>query len=124
MKHTIPLVLAIWTAAIACSSSSNDPAPSKSAEPTKVYILTVVASPTDQESITIKNNSGTTQDISNWKLGDKNDPNAYNIPSITSLTNGQTKTFSHTTLGFGINDSDEIIYLKNSSGTTIDTWSN
>jgi Lamin Tail Domain len=117
------ILITLSTLLISCSGGSNDPTPN-SPEPTKVYIFSVTATPTAQESITIKNNSGTTQDLSNWKLGDKNAPDAYNIPNGTSLTNGQTKTFSGTTLGFAINDSGETIYLKNSSGSTIDTWSN
>lgn len=124
MKRTAMPLIRILSLSIllfgACSSS--DPSPKN--EPTKVYIYSVVASPTASEAITIKNNSGTNQDLSNWTLGDKNDPNAYNIPNGTMLNNGQTKTFAQTTLGFGINDSGETIYLKNSSGTLIDSWSN
>lgn len=93
-------------------------------EPTQVYIYAVTASPTASESVTIKNNSGSTQNLSNWKIGDLNNPNSYNIPSGTSLANGQSQTFTGTTLGFAINDSGETIYLKNSSGSTIDTWTN
>lgn len=108
---------------LGCGSESSDPAPNVP-EPLGVYIYAVVVTPTDQESITLKNNSGVTQDISGWKLGDKNDPTAYTIPGGTVLTHGQTKNFNHTTLGFGINDSGETIYLKNSMGATIDSWSN
>ncbi len=124
MRTTKSIILiTLTTLLIACSSDSDEPNPN-SLEPKKVYILSVTATPTTQESITIKNNSGITQDISNWKLGDKNAPDAYNIPKGTSLTNSQTKTFLGTTLGFGINDNGETIYLKDSTGSIIDTWSN
>ena len=93
-------------------------------EPGKVYFSKVVATPTDSESITLKNNSGTDQDIAGWTIGDTNDPIAYKIPSGTVIKQGETKLFSHTTLGFAINDSGEILHLKNASGTEIDTWTN
>ncbi len=107
----------------ACSKDE-DVVSNPSSEPQKVFIYSVVSTPTDSESITIKNNSGSTQDLSGWTLGDKNDPTAYNIPNGTVLSNGSTKHFSRTTLGFQINDSGETIYLKNSSGSNVDTWSN
>ena len=93
-------------------------------EPSKVYFSIVVATPTDSESITLKNNSGTDQDIAGWTIGDTNDPVAYKIPNGTVIKQGETKLFSHTTLGFAINDSGEILHLKNVSGTEIDTWTN
>lgn len=93
-------------------------------EPAKVYISQVIATPTESESITLKNNSGGDVDISGWTLGDQNDPVAYKIPVGTILVNGQSKTFSRSTLGFAINDSGEFIYLKNSSGVEIDRWTN
>jgi hypothetical protein len=92
-------------------------------ELTKVYFYSVTATPTDLESITLKNNSGTDQNLTGWTLGDLNNPIAYNIPSGTIIKQGETKTFSHSTLGFAINDSGEILYLKN-AGVEIDRWSN
>jgi hypothetical protein len=100
------------------------PAPTATPVPSKVYFYNVTASPTDAEQITLINNSGVTKDLSNWKLGDLNDPRAYNIPSGTTLTQGQTHSFSHTTLGFQINDSAEVLYLIDATGNTIDTWGN
>ena len=93
-------------------------------EPVKVYILSVTASPTNSESVTIKNNSGNTVDVSGWIIGDLNNSNAYSIPSGNSLKQGQSFIFYASTMGFGINNSGEVIYLKNSSGQTVDTWSN
>ena len=93
------------------------------AEPSKVFISSVVATPTDSESITLKNNSGSTIDISGWTLGDTNDPTSYKIPAGTILTQGSIKVFPHTTLGFQINDSGEVLYLKNGT-TEIDVWRN
>ena len=93
-------------------------------EPNKVYFFQVIASPTDQESITLKNGTGSDQDISSWTLGDTNNPIDYKIPAGTILLKGATKAFSHTTIGFQINDSGEVLYLKNASGTEIDRWTN
>ena len=87
-----------------------------------VYIANVVRTPTESESVTLKNSYLSTIDISGWTLGDKNDPLAYNIPQETSLGIGEEITFNHTTLTFQINDSGEILYLKNTSGITIDIW--
>ena len=89
-----------------------------------VYIYSVVSTPTNNESVTIKNNSGSSQDLSGWFIGDLNDPNAYNIPSGNILNQGESFIFYASTMGFGINDNGETIYLKNSSGGVVDTWSN
>ena len=87
-----------------------------------VYIANVVSTPTESESVTLKNSYLSAIDISGWTLGDKNDTLAYNIPQETSLEVGEEITFNHTTLTFQINDYDEILYLKNTSGITIDIW--
>lgn len=93
-------------------------------EPASVYIYSVVATPTANESVTLKNNSGVDANLSGWTIGDLNNPNAYSIPNGTNLSNGATVTFNASTMGFQINDSGEVIYLKNNSGSVIDTWSN
>lgn len=93
-------------------------------EPTIVYIYSAVASPTASESVTIKNNSGVQKDLHNWKLGDSNNSNAYNIPSGVILNQGETYTLYASTLNFQINDSGETLYLKDTGGSIIDTWSN
>jgi Lamin Tail Domain len=95
-----------------------------SSNPSQLYIYSVIASPTANESVTLKNNSGATLDLSGWTIGDKNNSTSYNIPSGVILIQGETRTFNHSILGFQINDSGEIIYLINSNGTTIDTWQN
>ncbi len=91
------------------------------AEPQQIYIAAVITTPTESESITLKNNSGTAADISGWTIGDKNNPTAYSIPANTILQHTQTITFSHTTLGFQINDFAEILYLKNGA-VVVDVW--
>jgi hypothetical protein len=93
-------------------------------EPSKVYFYQVISTPTDLESITLKNNSGTDQDVSSWTIGDTNSPMAYKIPAGTTIKQGETKSFSHTTIGFAINDNGEILYLKNAAGAEIDRWTN
>lgn len=93
-------------------------------EPSSVYIYSVVATPTNSESVTLKNNSGTSVDLSGWTIGDLNNPNAYSIPNGTNLSQGNSTTFNASTMGFQINDSGETIYLKNNLGSVVDTWSN
>lgn len=93
-------------------------------EPSTVYIQSAVASPTSSESVTIKNNTGATVDLSGWTIGDSNNPNAYSIPSGNSLGQGNTTTINASTMGFQINDTGETLYLKNGSGSVVDTWSN
>ena len=93
-------------------------------EASTVYIYSAVASPTSSESVTIKNNSGATVNLAGWTIGDSNNPNAYSIPSGTIIGQGNTMTFNASTMGFQINDSGETLYLKNNSGSTVDTWNN
>lgn len=122
MKSTLLLSLSILLVT-SCKkddySSSND-----YTEPSKVYISSVIASPTSSESVTIKNNSGNNKDISGWTIGDNNNPNAYMISSNTVLSHGSYLTLSATSMGFQINNSGETIYLKNESGNLVDTWHN
>jgi hypothetical protein len=93
-------------------------------EPIGVYIYSVTATPTESEQITLKNNFDNIADISEWTLGDENNPSAYNIPHDTILGPYGTHTFPHTTLGFQINDSGETIYLHDNVGNLIDLWWN
>lgn len=93
-------------------------------EPNAVYIYSVVSTPTTSERVTIKNNSGSTVDLQGWSIGDLNNPYAYTIPSGNVLNNGGAFYFMASTMGFQINDSGETIYLKNASGSTVDTWTN
>ncbi|MFA9389323.1 MAG: DNA/RNA non-specific endonuclease [Prolixibacteraceae bacterium] len=87
-----------------------------------ISISNVVVSPTESESVTLINSSVNAVDIGGWIIGDKNDPNAYTIPEGTTIEGNSTLTFSHNILGFGINNSDEIIYLKDDLGNVVDTW--
>ena len=92
-------------------------------EPSTIYFYSVVASPTNSESVTLKNNSGVLQDLSGWIIGDANNPNAYTIPAGT-ISQGEILTFAAATMGFQINDSGETLYLKDSGGQLISTWTN
>ncbi len=122
MKNVILFVITL-VFMVGCNKDENDPNTNTS-EPISVYINSVTASPTASESVTIKNNSGSSQDLSGWKIGDENNPNAYNIPNGTTLNQGAMHTFNASTMGFQINDSGETIYLKNASGGLVDTWYN
>lgn len=87
-----------------------------------VRIYSVTTTPTESEQVSLKNNDIRNVDISGWTIGDKNDPTHYHIPQNTILSPGEVKKFTHSQLGFGINDKDEIIYLKNQAGILIDIW--
>ncbi len=104
-----------------CGTPNN---PGSQQRPPDVRIYSVTATPTAAEQVTLKNYPSFTADISFWTLGDLNNPTAYRIPNNTTIIPDGTKTFPRSTLGFGINDSGETIYLKNDEGDTIDTWSN
>ena len=93
-------------------------------EPNKVFIYSVTATPTNDENVVIKNNSGSTVSLEGWIIGDKNDPNAYIIPAGNTFDQGESYIFYASSIGIGINNSGEIIYLKDPSGQTVDTWSN
>jgi hypothetical protein len=88
-----------------------------------IYIVYVVASPTSSERLSIINTYSYTVDISGWTIGDKNSPFEYTIPNPTILAPDEYVTFNASTMGFGINDDDEILYLYNGA-TLIDTWYN
>lgn len=93
-------------------------------EPNTVYIRSVIATPTTSERVILKNNSGADVDLSGWIIGDKNNPNAYTVPNGNTISDGGELSFWASTMGFQINDSGETIYLKNSSGVTVDSWYN
>tara|TARA_B100000963_G_scaffold348436_1_gene356004 strand:- start:644 stop:994 length:351 start_codon:yes stop_codon:yes gene_type:complete len=109
------IVIALITLSYSCT---------KEEEPTTVYIQSAVSTPTENEKVRIKNNSGEDTNIGGWTIGDKNNPTAYNIPSNTTISQGEILIFYASTMGFQINDSGETIYLKNSSGQNVDTWYN
>lgn len=109
-------LLGLGSVLISCEKSDS--------APLSVYIQSATASPTNSEQVVLKNNSGSTQNLSGWIIGDLNNPNAYSIPASNTIADGATLVFSASTMGFQINDSGETIYLKNSNGATVDTWSN
>jgi hypothetical protein len=115
MKNKILLVLT--SIIIFCSCKKEEK------EPSSVYIYSVISTPTNSESVTLKNNSGNLVDLSGWIIGNLL-TNVYSIPNGVSLSQDSTKTFKASTMGFRINEADETIYLKTSSGSIIDTWSN
>ena len=87
-----------------------------------VIIASVIDSPTLEESVSLKNISNRMINISNWTLGDKNKPNAMTFPVNTLLAPQVTLVLSHNDLGFVINNSDEVIFLKDSFGDTVAIW--
>ena len=89
-----------------------------------VRIYSVTASPTESEQVVLKNYGNQSADISGWIIGDRNNPFAYTIPQNTVIESNRTMIFSRSTLGFGINNSGEIIFLFSDDGIEVDTWEN
>ena len=89
-----------------------------------VQIVSVTAHPTADEQVTVRNYSAYPVDISDWTLGDLNDPDAYGFPNGTILAAGESRMYPHSTLGFGINNSGETVYLRDGSGALVDAWAN
>ena len=89
-----------------------------------LHISSVIASPTQSESVTLMNNSASLINISNYTIGDLNSPNEYSISNSTILNQGEYITYNASTMGFGINNSNETIYLKNLQGVIVSIWSN
>lgn len=87
-----------------------------------IKIYNVVKEPTDDESVTLKNYDSVDIDISDWTLGDKNDPTSHVFSNGTIIKAGETLFLNHSTLGFGINNTGEILYLKDGLGTDVDIW--
>lgn len=115
MAVVVILLFILLGRACSCSGQANKE------EAITVKIIKVVDSPTDEESITIKNTGSVDVDLKDWSLGDKNDPDARGLDDI--LKAGKTRKYDRESLGFGINDKDEIIYLKK-DGKIIDKWEN
>lgn len=88
-----------------------------------VRIWAVVASPDASEAVTLINTADSTIDINGWTIGDKDNPFAYVI-SNESIASNDTKTYMASELGILINDSHEVIYLKNDEGEDEDEWDN
>jgi len=102
----------------------NDDSDSATQRTGDVRFERVVAHPTNEESMTLRNYSDHAVDISGWVLGDKNDPNAYRFPSGRVIEAEDELTIPKTTFGFGINNSAEVLILKDPTGVVVDSWSN
>lgn len=94
--------------------------------PNKVVVCSFVATPTAAESVTLKNYTSSNIVLNGWSIWDKN---AYNngsgqksLGTESVISAGGTLTF--TGLPFGINDSGETIYLKDSGNQVVSTKSN
>ena len=89
---------------------------------TYVYIYSVVASPTISEEVRLKNPTDTSVDLAGWTLGNLGNPTAYTFPNGSIIHSDSYRTCTGAFLGFEIKDSGDLIFLKNASGSTVDTW--
>ena len=89
-----------------------------------VKICTIISSPTVSEKIILYNYGASDQDLTGWTLWDKNaEQNGSGSKSLSgTLTTSSSLEFG--SLPFQINDTKEIIYLKDNSGGLIDSRSN
>ena len=106
------------------SSCSSDACGICSANQTGVKICSITATPTVSEKITLKNYDSLDQNLTGWSLWDKNaEQNGSGEKSLSgSITAGSTLEVA--SLPFQINDSGEVIYLKDNSGGLIDQRGN
>ncbi|MBP7462273.1 MAG: putative Ig domain-containing protein, partial [Candidatus Delongbacteria bacterium] len=91
--------------------------------PPNVRFSYATDSPDESEKIVLWNYKSTAVNLGGWTLGNKEKPNAYVIPPVTWVDANRTITFTHDQLNFSIADDDEILYLKDNTGTLIDIYS-
>jgi hypothetical protein len=115
----VVIVLLVGFGSKSCSGAHRNSTMSRGGESTTIRIEKVVTAPTGKEAVTIKNVGGEEIDLSGWSLGDKNDPDGRGLRGV--LKAGESKRYDRESLGFGINNKKEIIYLKK-NGKTIDKW--
>jgi len=115
----VVVVLLVGFGSKGCGSANRNTTMSRGGDATTIRIEKVVTAPTNKESVTIKNTGSEDIDLSGWSLGDKNDPDARGLRGV--LKAGEGKNYDKESLGFGINNKKEIIYLRK-HGKTIDKW--
>lgn len=86
-----------------------------------LYISKVITAPTDQESIYLHNPTGSSIDMDNWTIGDRNNPRAYHFRDMI-VAPYTTIVLTHKKLNFQINNRDEELYLYDNNGNLIDSW--
>lgn len=87
----------------------------------EIRIASVTVAPTDQESITLYNPNTRAISLHGWHLGDKNDPESLQFEYI-SIPANTNLVLSHEDLNFQINNSGEILYLRDHANELIDIW--
>lgn len=118
------LIFSVCLFCLSCKKEDNTIPKSNCSGVKVVCIDFVVATPTESESVTLKNLSACDQNISGWTLGDKNKPKVHSFPEYTIIKKGQYKVIKKSALGFQINDTNEQLFLKDKCGNEIDEWSN
>lgn len=121
------IIFLIFSVCLFCFSceKEDDALPKSNCSGVKVVCIdSVVATPTDSESVTLKNQSTSDQNISGWTLGDKNKPTVHSFPKYTIIKKNQSLIVKKSSLGFQINDKDEQLFLKDKCGNLIDEWFN
>jgi len=91
--------------------------------PANVQIYSVITYKEGEEEINLYNYSDEDIDLSGWSLGDKDSPDAYQIPNGSVIEAESFFEFAQADLNFTIDKQDQVIYLKNRSGEIVDQFS-
>ncbi|MBC8147605.1 MAG: lamin tail domain-containing protein [Bacteroidetes bacterium] len=91
-------------------------------KPGDIEITQVIWTPTEKESVIIKNLTENEISLEGWTLGDKNSPDSYVFPFGSNILAKETLIIHHSVLNFIINNSNEIIFLKRPDKVVIDLW--
>jgi deoxyribonuclease-1-like protein len=87
-----------------------------------IVIEDVIKTPTENESISLRNMTNREIVLTNWTLGDKNSPESFIFPYNTRILPGQLLIIDHSILNFIINNTGEILYLKRPDGLLVAIW--
>lgn len=126
--------ITIAFSAIGCGSSETSSSDDKdlcgkpTQEQTAVKICSFVSTPTASESITLKNYGTSSVILTGYTLWDKNaNTNGSGQKTLSAsdvISAGSTLTIATGGTPFVINDTEEVIYLKDSSGALLDSKTN
>jgi hypothetical protein len=87
--------------------------------PRHMIIKEVIATPDEEESITIMNNGSESVNLKGWTISSKKNTEIITWGSSAVNSPGETATFYGNTGHFTIDDTNEEITLKNANGEVI-----
>jgi hypothetical protein len=87
--------------------------------PRHMIIKEVIATPDEEERITIMNNGSESVNLKGWTISSKKHLEIKKWDSSVNYSPGQTQTVFGNTSDFSIDDTNEEITLKNANGEVI-----